>query len=307
MFLCATGWRGRAAIVAWALASVAVAQPPLPAVWFYRDTFDGESAVVKIAPEETSARPAVPLASLKTLWLIVPAGEPAPVIEFAGRAYALREEGLFRFLRRPEDRAAPEDSGVRNLIFLRRPEATIPFLRAVSRLIAHGSRDEKHATAVVQTRLIDRPWIVTTCGPARDLLAALLRELSPRYQLRAVDTTAAPGPENGFDDGHSVLEIRGGAFADWTLVDIDQGLLFRAGGDRFLDTAALLDAWAKGAAVRYAALSPKEIDLSFLGTEPQRQGYNFAVYEQHVMRYPAERDRWYRRVLQRPRYSPAKD
>ena len=174
----------------------------------------------------------------------------------------------------------------------------------MSRLIAHGNRDEVHSGAELFSYLTDRPWLILTCGHARDVLASALLALSPQYELRRVDTTVPPGTANGFDDGHSVLEVRGGAFNTWTLVDIDQGLLFRTAGDAFLDTAGFVAALGRRETIRYEVLSPKEIDLHFIGKSAPHDGYNFAVYEQQIMRYPQTRDGWYGRVLQLAQYQP---
>jgi hypothetical protein len=95
-----------------------------------------------------------------------------------------------------------------------------------------------------------------------------------------------------------MFEVRGGAFATWALVDLDHGLLFRTATEEFLDAATFLAALARGTAVRYEALSPKEFALDFPGVGPS-EGYNFALYQQRVMRDPQARDRWYRRVLAR--------
>lgn len=304
--------RLRAAALALAvfLPGAADAQPVLPAVWHYRDTFDGGGSIDEILPEATSPaggaaepHPAIPLGSIATLWWIAPADRPQPLVEFAGRSYRLREEGLYRFLQRPDDRRAPAESGLRNLIFLRSADSTVPFLRGLSRLIAHGNRDDVQPTRVLLPRLADRPWAVLTCGPARDLAIAALQELSPAYRTRRVDAFAAAGTENGFDDSHSLFEVSGGAFRAWTAVDIDYGLMFRASGEDFLDTAALVAALAGGGAVRYEELSPKEFDLEFVGRE-RAAGYNFAVYQQRGVRDARARDRWYRRVLQRPVIAP---
>ncbi len=286
------------------LPCTALAQPVLPAVWYYRDSFDGNRSIEAIDPAKTNrtANPdalskGIPLENITTLWLIIPAdSRPAP-IEFAGRSYFLREEGLYRFMSSPADRRTPADSGIRNLIILRSVDSTIPLLRGLSRLLAHGNRDDIQPLPTLRSRLIDCSWIILTCGHARDLAMSVMRELSLKYQTRPVNTIAIGESKNGFDDGHSMFEVLGGAFPRWTVVDIDQGLLFRTTGDEFLDTTSLIGALAKGTSVRYEELSPKEFDLEFPGRD-RMAGYNFAVYQQASLRDPQARARWYRRLLQ---------
>jgi hypothetical protein len=207
------------------------------------------------------------------------------LVRFGSKVYSVEREGLYRFMTLPR--------GLRNLISLRNSQSPIPLLMALSALQVHGNRQDAEDHERLKNRLQVEPWVCLTCGNVASLVASIVE--AEGYKARIVNTETSE-EKNGYDDGHSMLEVYSPQLKKWILVDADMGILFKDDGI-FLSAAELAGRVKKNKRPEFVVLAQKAavLDPFFLGPD----GYNYALEFRWRWRSPEGKWRWYRRVLQR--------
>jgi hypothetical protein len=196
-------------------------------------------------------------------------------VSFEGKVYPLEREGLYRFVKFP--------SAVTNLIARRDENSLLPVLKGLSQLHIHGKKHDGLEDAVKKIKTM--PWMIQTCGPARNLAYTVLRKQAG-FWPRSIDTLTTE-KLSGFDDGHSLLEVYDPARKKRILADIDMGLLFKK-GDIFLDAYELRNVIREKGDYELVRLSSVEIDPEF----------SIALYGRLQTASPQRIKDWYRRVFQ---------
>ena len=197
------------------------------------------------------------------------------LVEFMGKVYPLRREGLYRFVKFP--------SGVTNLIARKDKDSLMPVLKSLSQLHVHGKRHDALEDAAAKLRTM--PWVIQTCGPGRNLAYTVLRK-EAGFWPRSIDTLTGE-KLSGFDDGHSLLEVYDPRLKQRVLADTDMGYMFEKEG-RFLSTLDLWRLIRKGEDFDLVRLARVEIDPEF----------PLAVYGRLQAATPERVKDWYRRVFQ---------
>jgi hypothetical protein len=198
-------------------------------------------------------------------------------VTFEGKAYSVEKEGLYRFIKLPNE--------VINLISRKDDNAMIPLLRGLSALHIHGNKDERIDDAMGKLKSM---WTISrTCGPMRDLAYTVLRKQAgfwPRSVITVTNDTLS-----GFDDGHQMMEVYYPLQKKWILVDIDMGYLFQEKGkETYLDALQFWNIVRNKKPYELVKLSTKEIDPAF----------SIAMYARVQFSSEAGVKAWYARVYQ---------
>jgi hypothetical protein len=215
-----------------------------------------------------------PLEDVRKLPLVV-TGKKG--VGFEGKAYSVEKEGLYRFVKLPNE--------VVNLISRRDENSMLPLLRGLSQLHIHGNRDERVDDAMGKLKTM---WTISkTCGPMRDLAYTVLRKQAGFWPRTVITVTA--GDLSGFDDGHQMMEVYYPLQKKWILVDVDMGYLFREKGrENYLDALQFWNMVREKKAYELVKLSTKEIDPTFsiamyckiqFGTEEGVRAWYSRVYQ----------------------------
>jgi hypothetical protein len=207
--------------------------------------------------------------------LVIPPGRYA----VHGRTYALRREGLYRFL-------MPGQDNQQRIVFRKEPLA---LLSGVAWAASHGSRDDK-LSVEEWLRIARTQKLIVTCGNVARLGHQLLTQAGVPARLVGASTL---GKLNNYDNGHSLLE----AFLEgrWTLVDLDVKRLFRRGGRR-LGLLGLCDAVAAGD----YEFEPISAATGIAVGSFVENGYDYGLFMECGFSTEAGLRAWYGRIMQVP-------
>lgn len=207
--------------------------------------------------------------------LVIPPGR----YSVHGRTYALKREGLYRFL-------MPGEDNQQRIVF--RKDA-LALLSGVAWATSHGSRDDK-LTVEDWLRIARTQKLIITCGNVARLGHHLLTRADVPARLVGSCTL---GKLNNYDNGHSLME----AFLDgrWTLVDLDVKKLFRRGGKRL----SLLEFSDAVAADDYE-FEPISAAAGIAVGAFVENGYDYGLFMECGFSTEAGLRKWYRRIMQVP-------
>lgn len=203
-------------------------------------------------------------------------------VEFRGRVYRLREDGLYRFVLIPWR--------IRNVVRLRSKDSLMVVLRALSQLQIHGNRFNGMSIEELRAKLETELWLSVSCGTISRVAGRVLEELG--YRTRLVCTLTSD-EWNTYDNGHSLLEVFYPVENQWILADVDMGLMFLEGG-RFLSAYEFWKKVREGKRPEFLVLSRKEVDPFFLSPS----GFNHAIWMRARMGTLEGKWRWYQRIFQ---------
>jgi predicted small integral membrane protein len=201
-------------------------------------------------------------------------------VRFAGKSYALKQAGLYRFI--------VLTRSVRNLIVAPKGDP-VSVLRGLSALQVHGNRDDARPVEELRQLLLSRVFLSITCGTIASVTVAVMRDLG--FGARLVSTLTLD-PWNTYDNGHSICEIFFPGERKWVLADVDFGFLFRS-GDAYLSAGELWDCLNSGNDVEFLPLAETPGDPFFLSPS----GFNYFLYTRYAWRDMAAKKAWYRRML----------
>lgn len=201
-------------------------------------------------------------------------------VRFAGRSYALKRPGLYRFI--------VLTRSVRNLIVA--PEGDpVSVLRGLSALQVHGNRDDERPVEELRQLLHNRAFLSITCGTIASVTVAVMRDLG--FRARLVGTLTLD-PWNTYDNGHTICEVFFPVEHKWVLADVDFGFLFRR-GDACLSAGELWDCFQSGEDVEVFPLAQTPGDPFFLSPS----GFNYFLYTRYSWRDMPAKKAWYRRMF----------
>ena len=112
------------------------------------------------------------------------------------------------------------------------------FAEQLSRVHLHASDDDGDSTTQLDSLARGGNMLLLTCGPISAYASSHLQAVG--VQTRIVSTLTLD-PSNGYDDGHTLMEIRDPVENRWVLYDPEIGTCLRNGGNRLnlLDATTL--------------------------------------------------------------------
>ena len=160
----------------------------------------------EILPEKENAGKELPQT------LVIPPG----LYRFYGHAYALKKEGLYRFM-------FPSREDQQRIVYRKDIEALVSALCWIN---THGVRDDqKSFDQLLQEALTGK--LILTCGPLHNFACQFMKRLGIRCRIVSPKTLEKL---NNYNDGHVQMEID--LDGRWILFDLSQRALFRFRGKR---------------------------------------------------------------------------
>jgi hypothetical protein len=221
--------------------------------------FISGNQLVHVAPQ-TGLSESV-FSDIKKTGLIVEKGS----YRFGENIYRLENEGLYFFadpLKQNEMRIVLGNDVVENSLL-------------ISNAIVRGNKDDEKKSSILTEQALHRFLILTctyACFFVRELLSA------KKFDSRVVMTLTTE-MENGYNDGHTLLEVYDDASKKHVLIDVDKKCFFESHDGEKMDLLSFCSAINLGTEIkiRSAANFPK-VDWS--GFSAYNNGYNFQFIEQ---------------------------
>lgn len=212
--------------------------------------------------------------------LVIPPG----IYQVHGKTYALKREGLYRFL-------FPGRNDNQQRIVYR--NNVMALLSAIAWLQTHGNRDKgKDFQKLKQQALTEK--LILTCGSICDFACRLLAELGVPCRRVCVLTLQK---FNGYDDSHALIEVR--IQGRWVLVDLDMKRCFRYRGQRL----SLIETVRQVRHNQYAleSLSSSALFSVCCFKKSNQEGvYDYGLWMETMLHNPKCLRQWYRRILMAP-------
>ena len=215
--------------------------------------------------------------------LIIPPGE----YQFRGQAFALQEEGLYRFIEVGEEQQ-------QRIVYQADLHA---LLSGIAWIVSHGNSDHGKSHEVLAEEAKTRK-IFITCGPVSGWASRILGD----HGIRARSATSLTlGHWNTYDNGHAMIEVYRKDLRKWVLYDVDGNCFFT-----WRETPLSLVEFA------YAVMSDKPYEINKLANDTRLDVSNFkgkdgkADYAFFCERMNAAVRQWYRRIVQVPMLHDAK-
>jgi hypothetical protein len=255
----------------------------------------GTNAAQEILPLDQATPDAVPLTDLGLVSVStqVSSSHPAPLasaVAFAGQVYDVRAEGVYRFMLMPQPGASP--GSLQNLISvanLDTRDSLMALVAGMARLHVHGVRHESD-TNLVRT-MQQTGWTALRCDPIAALGMQLLTTLGFNSHMVSAMTLDTP---NGYDDGHTMLEVLLPDSQTWMAVDLDLGTVFQdPGTDAYLSATEIQQAALNGQSPQITRLGGLAIDYDFVV-----DGFDYTPWAKWRFATDEALWSWYRRVWQ---------
>jgi hypothetical protein len=211
--------------------------------------------------------------------------KPAAVV-VGGLPFSVTKEGLYRFVNL-------NTKETRHTILYRGD--VWRFVASLSRLQVHGWRHNSEGMAALTERA-RKGRLSIHCGT---IVAFVLHHASAqgiRCRQVMADTKESA---NGYDDGHTLIEVFDPNEKRWLLYDADAGCRFKAKG-RYLNLGEAAQAYRSGARPELEFLRKPAIDTyAEAGAPPEFVQYSLLF--ESIFRDVDATHKWYARVLQVPR------
>ncbi|MBC8871692.1 MAG: hypothetical protein H8E44_19875 [Planctomycetes bacterium] len=215
--------------------------------------------------------------------LIISPGE----YQFRDQAFALQEEGLYRFIEVGEEQQ-------QRIVYQADLHA---LLSGIAWIVSHGNSDHGKSHEVLAEEAKTRK-IFITCGPVSGWASRILGD----HGIRARSATSLTlGHWNTYDNGHAMIEVYRKDLRKWVLYDVDGNCFFT-----WRETPLSLVEFA------YAVMSDKPYEINKLANDTRLDVSNFkgndgkADYAFFCERMNAAVRQWYRRIVQVPMLHDAK-
>lgn len=206
--------------------------------------------------------------------------------EVFGKIYDLKDrEGLIRII-------SPQEKISEQRILFKRD--IYQLMSSISWLSIHGNR-HNGLTQKEKTRIVLTEKLSLTCGYISQFSVNLLKELNIKSRL-VWGVVAKNKFRNGYDDGHTMLEVFDILENKWVLFDIDNNRYFKNSSGISLN---FIEFWQALKNKKYnletiRLANDSSIDFSgFISAD----GYKFGLYSESIMNSISE---WYKRVLEVP-------
>ncbi len=209
--------------------------------------------------------------------LIIPPGN----YNFLGKAYALEQEGLYRFL-------LPGKFNAQRIVFREDLDA---LLSAIAWIVTHGNSDDGLPGPELTEKALHSKLFLT-CGDiskwAHHLLSGLGLPARPVAGITLEDW-------NDYDNSHLLIEVWRNRWSKWVLYDLDNNAWFVPEGDSIpysLIEFSRAVAQNNFRVIRLA--SDTRLDVSNFVSD---DGYSYGFFAEQVNTNLRD---WYRRVMQLP-------
>jgi hypothetical protein len=254
----------------------------------------GNHSAQELTPLSSEPSDAVALSDLGLISVSGPGSSShqaphATAVVFAGAAYDVQAEGVYRFIRMPTLDGAP--GSLQNLISVRNLDtldSLVALFSGIAQLHVHGVRHEPESD-LVQT-MQSTGWTSLRCGQTADLGMRLLTTLG--FDSRFVSAVTRE-PLNGYDNYHAMLEVFLDDTQTWMAVDLDMGTLFRdQSTGAYLSATELQQAVLTNQSPHLIRLAPVAIDYDFV------DGFDYTPWAKWRFATDEALWSWYRRVWQ---------
>jgi len=215
--------------------------------------------------------------------LIIPPGE----YQFRGQAFALQEEGLYRFLEVGEEQQ-------QRIVYRADLHA---LLSGIAWIVSHGNSDHAKSHEVLAEQAKTRKVFIT-CGPVSGWTIAVLAD----HDIQARSATSLTLENwNTYDNGHAMIEVYRKDLRKWVLYDVDGNCFFTWQG-KPLSIVEFAYAVMRGYLYEIKPLAnDTRLDVSNFKGKGGETDYAF-----FCERMNAAVRQWYRRVMQVPMLHDAK-
>jgi len=234
---------------------------------------------VERIPGGTAAKDCPPLPDA----LIIPPG----TYQFRGQAFALQEEGLYRFIEVGQEQQ-------QRIVYRSDLDA---LLSSIAWIVSHGNSDHGKSHDELAEQAKTRK-IFITCGPVSGWTIGILTD----HGIRARSATSLTLEYwNTYDNGHAMIEVYRKDFRKWVLYDMDANSFFTWRGKPL----SLVE-------FAYAVMSDYPYEIEYLANDTRLDVSNFkskdgtADYAFFCERMNAAVHQWYRRIVQVPMLRDAK-
>lgn len=209
--------------------------------------------------------------------LVIPPG----IYEFAGNAYNLSEEGLYRFLY----------PGIRNEQRIVYENDLNALLSGVAHITSHGNYDNfQFFDEKVNTALHRK--LVLTCGHVSSFAHQILKERGIKSRLVCGTTLEE---RNTYNNGHSLIEVYKEDEHKWVLYDLDNNVMFTNGKENLSLFEFVQAVKTDNYEMLYLANDVKGSVLGFVGG-----GYDYSLFMEKIYCSEEKLREWYRRVMMVP-------
>jgi hypothetical protein len=212
---------------------------------------------------------------------------PAPLViapgryAFAGRAYDLRKQGLYRFF-------LPHRDNQQRIVYDANKGDVDAFLSALAWIASHGSSDNsKSDEALTQKATTSKLFII--CGRVSQWGVYMLA--ANKLRARRVGSCTLD-ETNSYDNGHGMIEVWREDLKRWILYDLDNNACFFR-GTRPLSLVEMVDSAQSGNYQIKRLAGDTPLDVS----NYKENGFDWA-FEEEYTNTKTGLPRWYKRVLQ---------
>jgi hypothetical protein len=212
---------------------------------------------------------------------------PAPLViapgryAFAGKAYDLQKQGLYRFF-------LPVRETQQRIVYDANNGDVEAFLSALAWIVSHGCSDvSKSDEALTQKATTTKLFV--DCGRLSQWAVYVLA--ANKIRARRVGSCTLDEP-NSYDNGHGMIEVYQEDLKRWILYDLDNNACFFH-GKAPLSLVEMVDSAQSGdyQIKRLAADTPLDV------SNYKENGFDWAFNEEYV-NTKTGLPRWYKRVLQ---------
>ena len=206
--------------------------------------------------------------------LVIPPG----IYEFAGNAYNLSEEGLYRFLY----------PGIRNEQRIVYKNDLDALMSGIAYITSHGNYDDLKFFDEKYNIALHRKLVVT-CGSVSSFAHQILKGHGIKSRLVGGTTLEE---RNTYDNGHSLIEVYKENENKWVLYDLDNNVMFTDGIQNLslFEFAQVVN--TDNYTIIYLANDIKGSVLGFVG-----DGYDYSLYMEKIYSSEEELRQWYKRVM----------
>ena len=214
--------------------------------------------------------------------LVIPPGRYA----FAGKTYDLQKQGLYRFCR-------PFKENQQRIVYDVHGGDVEALLSGLAWIASHGYSDQSKSNEALTQKATTAKIFIICAGVSRWAVDVLTHN---KVRARRVGSFTL-APSNGYDDGHSLIEVYREDCKKWVLYDLDNNACFLR-KETPLSLVEMVDCVQSGEDYEIKLLS-SDTPLDVSNFKSPKNGYDWAFNEEFSNSKNGLR-RWYKRVLQVP-------
>ena len=202
---------------------------------------------------------------------------------YNGKIFNLSKEGLYRFIITNKDNQ-------QRVVYEKNLDALIS---AIAWIHTHGNSDN-HLSNKELTKKATKSKIFLTCGHVSSWALHILNSLGIKARLVGGLTLEE---WNGYDDGHTLIEVYREDLNKWTIYDIDNNCYFLKDG-RPLSLLEFTNLSSSGDfEIKFISYDIR-VDISNFKNE--KTGFSYAFLSEKRVATNETLKRWYKRVMQVP-------